>query len=226
MDYHWGNDGIATISFDRPPVNAFAADDVERLHNLLHHLIAEDARALVVTGRNGVFSAGLHRDLLSSDGSDGLDEVVHSLAAVVRQLAISPIPVIAAIPGHCIGAGFAIAVACDYRVAANGTYRLGLPEVRLGLPVSGRVCRLVARLAGPIVAQRVCAEAVDLTATEAHELGVIDRLTEAERVVPTALEWLTAVLALPKSAMLASRANARADIACIFDEHDEGIADD
>src|SRR5438445_3428716 len=94
----------------------------------------------------------------------------------LRKMENTPLVFIAAIAVHCLGGGFELALACDLRFAAEGEYRIGLPEVGLGLfPGSGGTQRLP-RLVGLSRGIDLIAGAKTLTPAEAHELGLVDRL--------------------------------------------------
>ncbi|KAF0814924.1 hypothetical protein IGB42_00980 [Andreprevotia sp. IGB-42] len=72
------------------------------------------------------------------------------------------------------------------------------------------------RLVGPYRAERLLVAGQMITAQEAHAIGMVDELVDAIQVVPRAIEWLQALLAVPRKAMLATRAIARADIAAAY----------
>jgi enoyl-CoA hydratase/carnithine racemase len=93
-----------------------------------------------------------------------------------RKMENSPLVFIAAISGHCLGGGFELALACDLRFAAEGSYQIGLPEVNLGLfPGSGGTQRLPRRI-GLAKAIDFIANATTLKPAEAKEAGFVDRL--------------------------------------------------
>jgi enoyl-CoA hydratase/carnithine racemase len=93
-----------------------------------------------------------------------------------RKMENSPLIFIAAIAGHCLGGGLELALACDLRFAAEGSYQIGLPEVNLGLfPGSGGTQRLP-RLIGKSKALDLIANATTLKPAEAKEIGIIDQL--------------------------------------------------
>jgi enoyl-CoA hydratase/carnithine racemase len=93
-----------------------------------------------------------------------------------RKMENSPLIFIAAIAGHCLGGGLELALACDLRFAAEGSYQIGLPEVNLGLfPGSGGTQRLP-RLIGKSKALDLIANATTLKPADAKEIGIVDQL--------------------------------------------------
>jgi len=97
---------------------------------------------------------------------------------VFRKLENTPMIFVAAIAGHALGGGLELALSCDLRFAARGSYRIGLPEVSLGLfPGSGGTQRLP-RLVGLAKGIDLIATARTLTPEEAADLGIVDRLLD------------------------------------------------
>lgn len=96
-----------------------------------------DARALLLTGADGMFSSGYDIADLPSDvfAEEAEKLVAHPFAAAIDALADCPIPTVAALPGHTIGGGLELALSCDLRVAAEGIL-LGMPPAKLGLVYS------------------------------------------------------------------------------------------
>ncbi len=130
---------VAVISFGEPPVNALGAATRRGLVDALDAAIAErEVAAIVIAGRNGLFSAGADIREFATPAMLTAPNL-HNLITAVES---SPKPVVAAIEGNCLGGGLELAMGCHYRVAAE-TARLGLPEVRLGLlPGAGGTQRL------------------------------------------------------------------------------------
>ena len=126
--------GIRRITLDRADVaNALTLDDLAVIEAAASDL-PDDVRAIVVlaAGR-AVFSAGMHVDtFLTTPAAEGraLIERVGSCVGAVR---LAPVPTIAVVEGHCLGAAFELALACDIRVCSTAA-TFGLPEVRLGIP--------------------------------------------------------------------------------------------
>src|SRR5690606_41563310 len=112
--------------------------------------LAEGAQGRVLSGGAGVFSAGLDVPYLL--GLERADEVREAWAAFIdaaRALAQSPVPVVAALTGHARAGGCVLAQCCDFRVMAQGDYRIGLNETQEGLVAPEGVQRLMRRTVGP-----------------------------------------------------------------------------
>jgi enoyl-CoA hydratase/carnithine racemase len=209
---------IRELRLARPPVNALDPEMIDTLSEAVRGAQTDGTRALVLSGREGLFSAGLDLPALLALDRDGMVAFWQSLFGLLETLARSPIPVASAMTGHSPAGGTVIALFGDYRVMAAGDFKLGLNEVEVGLVVPPVIRHALARLVGPYPAERHLVTGRMITAGEALEIGLVDKLIEPERVVDDALEWCRARLAMPRHAMLATRALCRADLGALFDE--------
>jgi enoyl-CoA hydratase/carnithine racemase len=191
------NGRVLVLALDNPPDNAVTPLMLESLAEGLDTLAAESGPDLaVLTGRGSVFSKGFDVDVVRSHR----DEDAHraSLAMcndVVNRLEESHKPVIAAINGHCFGAGLELAMACHLRLCADKT-RLGLPELSRGLlPGLGGVPRLAA-LVGKAKTLELVALADLIPADEAHRIGLVNRVLPRNDFMAGVLGFARAMLAV------------------------------
>jgi len=207
---------IRELQIAHPPVNALRAEVLASLKHAMQTAPAEGATAVVVSGAPGFFSAGLDVPFILAGGDAEAVATFEELFAVRNALVMSPVPVVAAITGHCPAGGAVLAICCDYRVMAEGKYKIGLNEVQVGLPISPVLLANLSRLVGPRHAERMCVEGLLLSPETAYEIGLVDRLVPLEEVVPAALAWCEKLLASPPRAMLRTRAVARADLVDMY----------
>jgi len=199
------HDAVAEIRMDRPPANALNRELVEKLLAALETVRMDGARAVVLTGRPGMFSGGLDvPDLLTLDRRQ-VEAFWGLFFALTRQLAASPIPVIAAVSGHAPAGGAVLALQCDYRIGVTGKFRIGLNEVQVGLPVPGTILLALEEVVGPRVARRMATRGQMLSMDEALGVGLLDELVEPEQLLATALVRANELLALPPVAMNTTR---------------------
>ena len=132
--------------------------------------------------------------------------------AAARDLASCPVPVAAAIAGHAPAGGCVLALCCDYRVMAEGPYRLGLNETQVGLVAPEGILHLMRRVVGPHRAERLLVGGEMVESARALAIGLVDELAEIDFVTTRARIWLEELLALPRQPMLQTRALARADL--------------
>src|SRR5699024_3337504 len=146
--------GIVEIRLDRPPVNALNPALVAELDDAVARAIQDDARALVISGREGLFSAGLDVPELLTLDEQGMRDFWQAFYSLLERIARSPVPIASALTGHSPAGGTVIALFADYRVQAEGEFRLGLNEVQVGLVVPPVIHHALARLIGPYPAER------------------------------------------------------------------------
>ncbi len=207
---------IRELRLNRPPVNALSTELISMLRQSLEQAPCDGARAIVLSGSPGLFTAGLDVPLLITLDRPGVEALWRELYGVMKALATSPIPVVAALTGHAPAGGTVLAIFCDYRIAAVGDYKIGLSEVQVGIPLPPVIFRALLRQVGPRQAERLSTAGLIVTPEEAFSIGLIDEIATASDVVERALAWCRGLLALPSSAMLATRELARADLAALF----------
>jgi enoyl-CoA hydratase/carnithine racemase len=145
--------------------------------------IASDARVVIVrSASEKFFSAGADvKKFLDGDVEANM-EMVRTSQAAFRRMAAAEQVFIAFVAGHALGGGLEIALACDIRLAAPGGYKLGVPEVTLGLlPGNGGTQRLT-RLLGPSRALELLLTGRTFGPEEAHQWGLVAGLMEADAV--------------------------------------------
>ena len=173
-------DRVGWITLDRPPANSYDAGFLEELDQAIGQVAeAEVAVAVVRSASEKFFSAGADvKAFLERSADENMVMCRRAHQVLDRFAAESPL-FIAAIAGHALGGGYEIALACDIRVAAEGRYRIGLPEVTLGLlPGTGGTQRLP-RLIGRGRALELMTTGRTVTPAEAERLGMVDRLVPA-----------------------------------------------
>ena len=208
---------ITEIRLNRPPVNALDTALLVALREAFEQAPANGQRGLVLSGAQGLFSAGVDIPALLALDRDGVHRFWREFFALCSTLARLPIPIVAAITGHAPAGGAVLALFCDYRVMAQGPYRIGLNEVQVGLIVPDSIQHALRRVVGTYRAERLLVSGAMIESDAALACGFVDELTVAEQVTTRALHWLGELLALPSQAMLSTRALARADLIAAVD---------
>jgi 2-oxoglutaroyl-CoA hydrolase len=184
-------DGVATITLDVPgKFNRVTLGARAQLDEVFAELGADDAvRFVVVTGAGGAFTAGGDVASFLEAGPEELSRLHWNVAAPER----CPKPVVAKLQGYAFGVGLELALACDFRLAAEDV-ELALPEVKLGMiPGSGGTQRLV-RLIGLARAKDAIMRGRRIGAEEALALGLVTQVVPAEEL-DAAVDGLIAELA-------------------------------
>jgi enoyl-CoA hydratase/carnithine racemase len=204
--------GITEIRLARPPVNALNRDLLAALREAITRAPLEGARGIVLSGAQGMFSAGVDVPALLGQDRDTVRAYWREFFAVCSVLARTPVPVAAAITGHSPAGGAVLALFCDYRVMAEGPFRIGLNEVQVGLIVPECIQLALRRVVGTYRAERLLVAGAMIESAQALACGFVDETTALEQVTTRARHWVAELLALPPRAMLTTRALARADL--------------
>ncbi|MGH8398437.1 MAG: enoyl-CoA hydratase/isomerase family protein [Gammaproteobacteria bacterium] len=208
------------------PANALNPALVHELHTAIKSAPKSGARALVLSGAEGMFSAGLDVPALLKLDKTAMGAFWKEFISLLRLIALSPIPIAAALTGHSPAGGAVLAIFCDTRIATEGEFKIGLNEVRVGLPVPAVIHAALKRLVGARQAERLCLHGLLIAPDEALRIGLVDQVLPAGRVIPAALEWCRSLLELPSQAVAATRKLARADLVELFSELGERSHDD
>jgi enoyl-CoA hydratase len=198
--------GVRVLTLDRPPANALDETLLVELGAALDDAHANDAvRALVLTGAGPFFSGGFdlgapRRDAAQARTLQTIYRDVH-----LRLLAF-PKPTLAQLGGHAIAGGLVLVLACDYRLGAEGDYKVGLNEVAIGASFP-RVALEIVRLRLPHArAAELLLGAALYPGSQATRLGIVDELLPAERLADTIRRRAARMGAFPRDAYAHTKA--------------------
>jgi enoyl-CoA hydratase len=179
-------DGVALVTLNRPEArNAVSPEVSQTMAGILDEIEAEPAlRAVVLTGRGEVFSAGADLKVVAQGNAADIARGKGGFAGIVTR--DYPKPIIAAVNGPALAGGFEIVLSCDLVVAAD-TARFGIPEAKRGLmAAAGGLIRLPKRV--PLaVALELAMTGDPIDADRALQLGLVNRVVPAGEVVDEAL---------------------------------------
>ncbi len=189
-------DGVALVRLDRPKANALSAAVLDQLHDAATALQADPPGAVVLWGGRRIFAAGADIVELGASGAGGAGgasgargaTIGADFARALGALAGIPRATIAALNGYALGGGLELALACDFRVAAEDA-RFGLPEVLLGVIPGGGGTQRLPRLIGPSRAKELILTGRQVRADEAFRMGLVNRVVAPDDVLATALAW-------------------------------------
>lgn len=175
-------DGLAILTLDDPPANTYTYEMMQALDAaILKARMDNSVQVILLTGQGEkFFCAGANIQMLNS--VDPTFKYYFCLHAneTLNRLEQTPKLTIAALNGHTVGGGLEIAMACDLRVARKGSFKVGLPEINLGvLPGTGGTQRL-ARIVGKSKAIDLMITAETFGFETALELGIVNRVFESE----------------------------------------------
>lgn len=182
------NGDVGEIELANPPLNLMTVVMIRQLRSAIRELSRkEELRAIIVHGSSArAFSAGSDMREFEEVRSEAADKKILIENLMLRDLAHIPVPTIAAIEGAALGGGLELALACDLRIAGKSA-KIGLPECRVGGLASNGSQRLT-KLVGPARAKEMLFLGLTLTAEEAMQYGVINRVADDGKALSMARE--------------------------------------
>jgi enoyl-CoA hydratase/carnithine racemase len=163
------------VTLDRPPLNLLAPPFIDRLRLTFESLVEDPGvRVLVIGAAGRVWTAGMQLQVLRDMTTAAAKPFAESLHRMIHVVHDAPCVTVAMVHGACLGAGFELAMACDLRVAATDA-RLGLPEVRVGVP-SMIEAALLPALVGPGRAAEMLLTGESVGAEQALAWGLVNRM--------------------------------------------------
>jgi enoyl-CoA hydratase / 3-hydroxyacyl-CoA dehydrogenase len=210
---------LAILWLDRPPTNSISPDTVDALRRTWDRVRAGgEVRALVIASANStLFCAGADIKSFAQIDADAGRRMVDEMHGLLRDWESSQIVTIAAVNGPALGGGCELAMACDVRIAAESA-SFAQPEINLGIiPGFGGTQRLP-RLVGPAKALEMNLTGQAISAAEAYDFGLVNRVVPDHELLDSALAWARMLAGqAPVAIGLIKRTSDRGDL-------DEGIA--
>ena len=206
------DDGIAVIDFDDGKANVLGHESIASLLTVLDTAEDEGADAVVIVGRPGRFSAGFDLKAINA-GPDEAQEMLRRGVDLFLRLYMFPRPVVAACTGHAIAAGAIILLTCDLRVGAGGDFKIGLPELTMGMSLPF----FATELARDRISKRHLTRATALGTTYdpvgAVDSGFLDEVVDPDEVLSTAIERAAALTGISRGGLVLTRGTTRGAIA-------------
>ncbi len=189
-----GEDGVARLTLDRPPLNVLHIPMLRELDAALGE-IAEDreAKLLLITGEGKAFCAGVD---VADHTAERVEFMLETFHGALRRLLGLELPVVAAVNGAALGGGCELVLACDL-VIASASAKLGQPEIRLGVfpPVAAA---LLPRLIGRQRALDLILTGRVIGAEEARDIGLVGRVAPADGFAEAVEEYVGGLAALSR----------------------------
>jgi enoyl-CoA hydratase len=202
------NERIATITIDDGKVNAFSIPMLQAIHAAFDQA-ERDGAIVVLTGREGYFSAGFDLKVFAGGDVAQVIEMLTLGATLAERILGFATPVITACSGHTVAAGAFLPLAADLRIGTDGPFRVGLNEVKIGLTVPWFVIELARQRLQPAALNRSVVSATMYSPSEAVTAGFFDRIVPAEELLPASLAAAAELAELNPAAHAATKLRVR-----------------
>jgi enoyl-CoA hydratase len=200
---------VATLTMDDGKRNALSPAMFDEIYTALERAEQEGA-AVVITGRDGVFSAGFDLKVMKAGGVQAVKMLRAGYGLTARLLSF-PTPVVIASPGHAYAMGAFMLLSGDYRFGVPGPYTYVANEVAIGLPMPRVACEVLRLRLNPAARERAVTLSEPFSPEQALEAGFIDALVPAEQLLDTARDKAVALLELDSEAHALSKKRLRAE---------------
>jgi enoyl-CoA hydratase len=166
-------------------------------------------RALVITGSGAMFSAGVDLLRVVDGGADYVRVFLPAMNRMFERLFAFPKPVVAAVNGHAIAGGCIMVCAADWRLMTREAGRIGIPELLVGVPFPVVPLEIMRFATQASQLQALAYRGLTLAAGDALQYGLIDSVTDADRLLDEAMAIAESVAALPAEAFALTKAQLR-----------------
>lgn len=200
-------DGVAILQIDDGKRNALSPDVLKAIYSALDQAQAQKA-AVVLTGREGVFSAGFDLKVLGRGGPKALGMLRAGFALTARVMAY-PYPVVCACSGHCMAMGVFLMLSTDYVIGCRGDFKIAANEVALGLTMPRVACAVLEQRLRPAAFQRAVTLSEQFTPETGRAAGFLDELVAEEALLNQAEAKARELIELDQAAHAASKKRIR-----------------
>lgn len=202
-------DGIRILELAHGKANALDLELCGALIERIEELRAQGSPPFILTAAGRIFSAGVDLKRLLNGGDDYIREFVPVLAGAIRALFEYPGPVVAAVNGHAVAGGCILACAADRRIMADGEARVGIPELRVGVPFPAAALEVMRSTLSPARFRSLVYGGATLDPRAAVHWGLIDELSPPDALLDAAVNAATIFGRIPGGAFRVTKAQMR-----------------
>ncbi len=189
---------VAVLTLDRPPVNAIDLEILKEAEAAVEEVSADDAvGAIVLTGAGRCFCAGVDLKVVPGYDLERIREYVMRVNGVIKTVFSAPRPTVAAVNGAANAGGFILMLCCDYHVAAQGGYPLGVTEARVGIAFPVATLEVLRHELSHPVFRRLLLTGLNHPPEKHLDWGVLDELVPAGDLMGRAVEMAEYMASLP-----------------------------
>lgn len=200
---------IEILRMQYGPANAMDLDFCVELAKQVRQLEASTSRAIVLTGQGKIFCAGVDLPQLLDGGVEYIRQFLPALDEVLETLFFCPKPVVAAVNGHAIAGGCLLACCADRRLMVVGKARIGVPELRVGVPFPTVPLEIMRARTGSAFFEEVALGGETYVTLDALSKGLIDGAAEPEQLLVEAITVAESLAAIRPELYALSKQQAR-----------------
>ncbi|MCY4095039.1 MAG: crotonase/enoyl-CoA hydratase family protein [Gammaproteobacteria bacterium] len=210
-------DQIAIVTMDDGKANAFSPDMIATVNGLLNRA-EKEAKAVVLTGRDGIYSGGFDLRVIRGDDPQAAVDMRLGGTRLMMRLYGLPLPLVIAASGHAIALGAFCLLTGDYRIGTAGDFRVGLNETSIGMSLPPFGLMLARERLSKRYLTRATMAATMFSSEEAKDAGFLDEVVPKENLRQRALNVATSYLALDGTAYASVKQGLRGEsIATVLD---------
>jgi enoyl-CoA hydratase len=202
-------DGSTVLELAHGKANALDIELCSALIDRVDALRRDGSPPFILTATGRIFSAGVDLKRLLGGGEDYVREFVPLLARCIRVLFEYPGPVVSAINGHAVAGGCILACAADRRIMADGDARVGIPELRVGVPFPAAAIEVMRSTLSPARFRGLVYGGATLDARAAVHWGLIDELSPPDSLMDAAVKAAKNLGRIPGGAFRVTKAQLR-----------------
>ncbi len=199
--------GVVTLTLDDGKKNVLGIEAFEAITAAFDE--NDDAKAIVVAGREGIFSAGLDVKFMANTDRSGMHRLLTAFGRTMMRVWLDPKPTVCAATGHAIAAGTMLAMACDHAVAAEGDYWWGLTETQINFQLPQFAIALARHNLRNDLLEDLLLPGARIDAATAVDAGYADELAAAGDVLARAQAKAAELASLPPAAYAGTKRRLR-----------------
>ncbi len=225
FDLHHEN-RIATLTLKHGKVNAMDLEFLESLSRQLETLADDpNVSVLILSNAGSTFSAGVDLKRLVAEPLSYLDRFLPAIRRLFRTAFEFPKPLVGAIAGHALAGGCVLASCCDYRIL-SATAKIGMPELRVGLPLPPEGIEILRFVAATQHLQRIVTNGKTFVGAAAVDAGLADEAIPVEQVRSRAMGIALELQAVPSTVFALSKRQIRRPISERICRHENRFQDE
>lgn len=196
---------VTVLTMNHRRANALDVELSAALDEAFREVESSSAKAVVLTGRGNIFSAGADLFRVVDASPSDVERFLTALGAALVRIFTFPRPVVAAVNGHAIAGGCILACACDYRLAVSGPASIGVPELRVGVPFPAMALEILRAVVPPQHLQDLVYTGKLCAPDEARRVGLVDDVVALDALMERAVGLAADFTTLPVASFAATK---------------------